>query len=273
MIYMRTYFSKISSLFVAGSAVLLASVSSCQKNEEPAPPPSTVEAKPACKITKSYSVADPGSYWLNQFDQQDNLLNQTYYDDGVVYTALINKHNEKGQIVEQTWEYKDTPNPASRVYNFAYNEKGQVAKITTKYSESLCAYDASGNRTQVTETYTGTGEKRVNTFAYKDGNCIKGVYPGPYGQSTYEYEHYLDQANKMVPFERVNGYLMGQTPNRNMLRKTTLTEKTSNGTTVTSTQYAYEYNDKGFPVKTTLTFVNASGTTTTRVDVSEYVCP
>ncbi len=267
---MKTHFVKSFSWLILASTMAIASLSGCRNNEEPAPNP--VEARPACKITKTYNVAYPTSYWSNQFDQQDNLLRQTYYEDDVAYIIRANKHNEKGQIVEQSLEYQNTPNATPYVYSFTYNEKGQVTKITTQNHQSRCEYDAAGNRTKITQTITATGDESIFTFEYKDGNCIKAIYPGLDSESIYEYEYYPDQVNKLAPFERVNGYLMGQSPNRNMLKKMTLTEKDRSGTTVSSWEHAYEYNGKGFPVKMFQTGETISGTSSTGVYISEYIC-
>lgn len=272
---MKTHFLKTSSLVITASFMLFVSLSSCKKDQEPGPG-NVAEVKPACKIAKSYTESNPDFYWLNQYDQQDHLLVQTFYNQGAEFLIVSYKRNANGQIVEQMTVAKPLPGSTGQndttIRTYEYNNTGQVVKFTGDSREGRCEYDAQGNRIRVTEIDLNTGEEKMWTYEYMNGNCIKRVDLSPDSERIYEYEYYLDQENKLAPLERLNSNLTGQTPNRNMRKKTTITENGLSGTTSRSIQYTHEYNDKGFATKTTNTNTSASGTISMSASIIEYSC-
>jgi hypothetical protein len=163
---------------------------------------------------------------------------------------------------------------------YAYNTRGWCNRPDTAYLDNAppsarytitCEYDAQGNRTKVRSDNPAAPTETL--FEYKDGNCIKATYQaGTPLEYVYEYEYYLDQDNKLRTSHSENAYTRN-TPNRNQLKKATITYK-NEPTYRGFTDYSYEFNAEGFPVKITSAVSDNYGTMTYfHHEVREYACP
>jgi ribosomal protein S24E len=138
--------------------------------------------------------------------------------------------------------------------------------------EGTCAYDADGNRVQITtvETRNGYTFTVVRAYEYQDGNLIKFyLNPGTMSERLFEYEYYLDRENKSKSFSQYP-YLTSATPSRHMVKKITGTSSEP-GAASSVDQYSYEYNDQGFIVKDVHTYTFGS-TSSTISRTYEYNC-
>ncbi len=252
----------------------------CTKENDPNP------ARPACKIIKSSSASSSGSATTRYtYDSAHRLTEMVTENETGRQSNSNYAYNQKGQLgtfTSQTYVYDAASNETvtTRTFTFEYNEKGQVSgyqlisassnpAIPTTISTITCEYDSQGNRTKST-TQSGSGAPSVESYEYKDGNCIKTTYwVGESGEFTVAYEYYLDQEFKSRAMPHVG--VFGPSATRHMIKKSTQTPTNASGTIYVS-ERTYEYNDKGFPVKTTVTTTWSSGTSITSVSTNEYAC-
>ncbi len=254
--------------------------SGCSKENDPAP------AVPSCRIVKS-SVESSASNLTARYtyDPQNRLIELVTDNDTKRQSTVSYEYNQKGQLgkyVTQNYRYDAGSNETvtTRTYTFAYNEKGQVsgyqsATISTDpatlqtTSTSTFEYDSQGNRTKIT-TQTGSSAPNVELYEYQDGNCIRTILrPGESNEFTITYEYYLDRENKFRTLPHAG--VFGASASKHMIKKTTQTPA-NNPDYISVSERTYEFNDKGFPVKTTVTTTSGSSNTFTSVSTNEYAC-
>ena len=253
----------------------------CTKENDPAP------ARPACKIiTSSFVSGSSSSATRYTYDNAHRLTESVTESETRRQSSFSYAYNQKGQLsnlTSQDHRYDAASNVTvtTRSFTFEYNAQGQVSGyqlITTSTNPATLPttstityeYDSQGNRTKVT-TQSGSGAPNVDLHEYKDGNCIKTTFrAGESGESVIAYEHYLDQEFKSRTMPHVG--VLGPSASKHMVKKSTQTYANSPGTIFVS-ERSYEYNDKGFPVKTTSTNTWSSGTNSTSVSTNEYACP
>lgn len=274
---------KRSSAFtLLGKTCMLAALllGACSKENDPAP------ARPACRIITSSSVSDFGTITTQYtYDSENRLIGLVNYNETAKQSGLLYEYNQKGQLskyVSQNYRYDAASNVTvnSRTYIPEYNEKGQVSAYqsttsstdpaipqTTSYSS--CEYDSQGNRTRIT-TQSGNDAPSVDLHEYKDGNCIKTTFRvGEAFEFSVAYEYHLDRENKARTLAHVG--VFGPSASKNFVKRTTQTAR-NNPSSVFYTERSYEFNDKGFPVKTTVAVASNSGITSIIVDTHEYNC-
>ncbi len=253
----------------------------CTKENDPDP------ARPACRIIKASSVSGSSTTTTRYtYDNAHRLTESVTENETRTQSNSNYAYNQKGQLgtlTSQTYLYDAASNATvtTRTYTFEYNEKGQVSgyqlitassnpAMPTTISTITYEYDSQGNRTKST-TQSGSGATSVESYEYQDGNCIKTTYRvGESGEFTVAYEYYLDQEFKSRTMAHIG--VFGPSASRHMLKKSTQPPAGASGTIFFS-ERSYEYNDKGFPVKTTFTNASSSGTIFTSVSTNEYACP
>jgi hypothetical protein len=271
-----------------GKTCLLAFLlsSACTQEHDPAP---EVVVRPACRLTQSMFETGPTKLTShNDYDSEGRLLKVTTYEYGKVHNVVTYEHNEKGQVRKQTtnvYTYDAQANVTvnTRTYTLEYNDKGQVRKYQTVATStnpsvvqttfiSTCEYDSQGNRTKVTTT-SESGKASVNVFEYKDGNCSKATFRlGESNEFNNAYEYYLDRENNSRYYSQIYSGIFNASTSRNLVKKSTETGK-SDPSYISTTEYTSEYNDKGFPVKTTaVTSSNSHSGIFTAVTSNEFAC-
>jgi hypothetical protein len=265
-------------------AVLL--LSACSKKNDPAP---EVVVRPACRLTQSVFETGPTKLTSqNEYDSEGRLLKVATYEYGKEHNVVTYEHNEKGQVSKQTtkvYTYDTQANVTvtTRTYTFEYNAKGQVLNYQTVATStnpsvvqttfiSICEYDSQGNRTKVTTT-SESGKASVNVFEYKDGNCTKAtIRLGESNEFSNAYEYNLDRENKSRYYSQIYSGIFNASTSRNLVKKSIETGK-SDPTYISTTEYSSEYNDKGFPVKTTaITSSNSHSGIFTAIISNEFAC-
>ncbi|MBD0259766.1 MAG: hypothetical protein ICV83_28955 [Cytophagales bacterium] len=252
----------------------------CSKENDPAP------AQPSCRIIKSNSVSGSSNFTTRYTYDRENRLTESVTDvETRKQSNSSYQYNQKGQLsgyITQDYRYDGASNVTviTRTYTVEYNEKGQVSgyQLSTtstdpamlpSTSTSTYEYDSQGNRTRST-TQSGSNAPFVDLHEYKDGNCIKTTFrAGEPGAAIVTYEHYLDQESKSRHLAHVG--VFGPSASKNMVKKTTQTIA-GDPNYVFVSERTYEFNDKGFPVRTSVTSTSSSGSTSTSVSTSEYAC-
>jgi hypothetical protein len=255
----------------------------CTKESDPTP------ARPACKLTKQYwSSSNPDTYLKYEYGAGDQMVKFTAFEGGTEQRTYACEYDSQGRLTKvhgRSYWSGDGTTPRKEVTGVAtytYNTRGVLATVVeTSYIDNAptpaqvitiaCEYDAQGNRTKVSSD--NPAAPIMTLFEYRDGNCIKATHQaGTAMESVYEYEYYLDQDNKMRTAHPENAYLR-HTPNRNLLKRTTYAFKSS-PTSRTFTDYSYEFNPEGFPVKILFAVSNTDGMTPySSYEVREYACP
>ncbi len=255
----------------------------CTKENDPAP------ARPACKLTRLYhSSSSTDAYFNYEYGPNDQMVKFTSYAGGTeqrMYACEYDKQGRLAKVNGRSYLLGDGTTPRMEITGVAvyhYNPKGLVTTVveTAYFNNSptpgqvttmTCAYDAQGNRTKVS---SDSPTAPISTlYEYRDGNCIKATYQaGTPLEYVYEFDYYLDQDNKMRTAHPENGYIR-HTPNRNLLRRATFTHR-SDPNYRRFTDYSYEFNPQGFPVKIISVITDNYGTTPYSHDeVREYACP
>lgn len=252
----------------------------CSKENDPAP------AGPSCKLMQSSFASGSNNFITRYTYDSQNRLTESVTDNGTrKHSSISYEYNPKGQLskyIGQDFRYDEASNETvnTRTYTFDYNEKGQVSGyqlsttstnpvVPPTTSTSTCTYDSQGNRTKVT-TQSGTNAPTVDLHEYRDGNCIKTTLrAGESNEAVLAYEYYLDQEFKTRNAAHVGAF--GPSASKHMVKKTTQTLANVPDYLFVS-ERTYEFNDKGFPVKTTTTSTSGSGTAFTSVSTNEYAC-
>jgi hypothetical protein len=232
-----------------GKTCLLAFLlsSACTQEHDPAP---EVVVRPACRLTQSMFETGPTKLTShNDYDSEGRLLKVTTYEYGKVHNVVTYEHNEKGQVRKQTtnvYTYDAQANVTvnTRTYTLEYNDKGQVRKYQTVAT--------STNPSVVQTTFISTCE-----------------YDNEFNNA---YEYYLDRENNSRYYSQIYSGIFNASTSRNLVKKSTETGK-SDPSYISTTEYTSEYNDKGFPVKTTaVTSSNSHSGIFTAVTSNEFAC-
>lgn len=236
-------------------ALCTASVS-CDR-PDPTPAPAPVQASP-CLITRYQEAGSSGYFLAFEYDGQKRMTKLTSDDE-----YLTIEYNGAGRAVKAL-TYDNNVLESTTVLE--YNARGQWIKSTITESvggdktELTAEYDGSGNRTKLTyNDFDGStlDYGSTETFTYANGNLTRSeVSWSSQGSdpsvTTYTYEYYTDRENKMGYADELFVMLGGDglffPQSRNMIKKKTGSGNNFSGTT----DYMYEYNDKGFPTKITL---------------------
>ena len=252
----------------------------CAKEKDPAP------AQPSCRVVTSNSVSGLINFTTRYtYDGANKLTGSVTDVENRKQSNANYEYNQKGQLskyVTEDYRYDGNLNVTviTRTYRVDYNEKGQVSgyQLTTtstdpatlpSTSTSTYEYDSQGYRTKVT-TQSGNNAPTVDLHEYKDGNCIKTTFrAGEPGAAIIAYEHYLDREFKSRNMAHIG--IFGPSANKNMVRKSTQTIADNPDYAYVS-ERTYEFNEKGFPVKTSVTSTSSNGITSTSVSASEYAC-
>jgi hypothetical protein len=132
-------------------------------------------------------------------------------------------------------------------------------------------YDGMGNRIEIIKK-ANNKVYRSYIFEYSNGNLIKQAksYYNTDGSlqftNYYTYEYNMSKENKLASFESLTGHghvtedRLGEepTPSKHMLK--TVKTMSSDGSAVSSSaNFDYEYNDKGFPIKLTISGDDLNG--------------
>lgn len=282
---MKTHFLKISFSVLFLCLISLTFLNSCKKDEDDSNPTQT---RPLCQISKLYNADKPTDYTLYQYDKQGKPLQSTNFFEGKEKAVLTYEYNPQGRLIKLTIKdkYQRETMDVTDVFTFEYNAQGQVTKYTKArpipqegyYSEApyvaTCEYDAEGNRTKKTITFSNGAPPQVTIFTYQNGNCIKSVSKaGSTFERIFKYEYYLDQENKTRPFDQTSvlAYQPGPMGNKNMLKKAITTDKENPEYINSTIQYTYEYNEKGFPTKNIIAYTSQHYSFTTTNSL-EYEC-
>ncbi|QNF31311.1 hypothetical protein HUW51_00705 (plasmid) [Adhaeribacter swui] len=281
----------VSSLFFVISLLLLSSLSSCTQDDEVDSP----NPDPSCRITRTYSTHPfqwPDST-LYQYDDQDRLLQSTWFYKGKEKGRGNYEYNSQGQLAKQTIKEMNADDQRqytieiTEVITFEYNSKGQLAKYNSvkrgpstispngyyqTSSESSCEYDTAGNRIRVTTTYDGK-YSFVNEYVYQDGNCIKFTNnPGSQNEIVYTYEFDLNREDKLKSFNEAYN-LLGQTPNKNLVTRNTITYPELNYNNLITTQdYTYEFDNQNNEVKSQVNFATSQNYKYSYTRSKKYEC-
>lgn len=222
------------------------------------------------------------------YDGVDRLIESVTTDGTRKQSNSTYAYNQKGKVskyIQQNYFYNASSDMSVDTWTYTpeYNQKGQMSKcefIITRTSPastpiisiSTYEYDSQGNRIKVSTSTNGFAPG-VDLYEYKDGNCIKSTFGAGRGDEVVTvYEYYMDQEYKARTMPHLD--ILGPSVSKNMIKKLTKTSSSTLGPnkTVTTTEHIHEYNDKGYPVKTTV--INTSGGTSSVISVSmfEYAC-
>jgi hypothetical protein len=261
---------------LAMAALLL--FSRCNREKDVTP------ATPACKPVKQtiHTVGgpDPDTQILIAYNAQEKPSRYTVQTEGLAGQYSLPEYDTNGRLLKLTAYHTD--GKVDSYVTYEYNQASQLVKITTHQADGkisitgLHEYDSNGNRVKTTFTSNQWGTTPVTsttTYEYAGGNLVKSTdnSGGPWLDVTTEYEYYLDRENKLSTYEET---ILGERPNRNLLKKRTHTYPALDNADYRSTsEYTYEYNDKGFPTKVTSVFRNNQTSDVYTTETSyEYQC-
>lgn len=256
-------FTKRSTFFLS-LALLMASLlltTSCKKdNPDPIDP---FKIEPACKLLKA--ISNDGYVEELSYDDKARLIKYSYQDGYWKY-----EYDNNNRVVK-VLSYRGDTLQGTRVLE--YNATGQWNKSTYTLAESnhvsvtTAEYDNNGNRIKIVSKDIDGNVRFTRTFEYAGGNLTKETYVEENQGSTdtriTAFEYYTDKGNKLREFYEVAliGYL--GTPSKNMVKKEKYSSQASSST------YAYEFNEQGFPIKWIRT---KEGSPTQYTTTFEYLC-
>ena len=236
--------------------LLLAGLLSCSEKEES--PVIPVLAKPDCLPTRITVGSNHNTF---AYDLDRRLVKS--YDGLTVYI----KYAYSGDRLIKLIYYHD--NDESKVIDtdeIQYNAMGLWTKHVRTMSgeEDIAEYDSNGNRIKITSTKNGKAYQTY-WFDYDNGNLVKQSrtrYDKDGSVSSalfYSYEYDLSKANKLAHFELFfqRGYgrtsrLGGEsTPPKNLMTKVH-THSSDGGPVLTTADFEYAFNEKGFPTTITV---------------------
>ncbi|CAN5920992.1 hypothetical protein BH24BAC1_BH24BAC1_20400 [soil metagenome] len=189
-------------------------------------------------------------------------------------------YDNDGRIV-QSQNYNAQRNPTSLPLFITYNEKGKWAKTTSTNSAGVIFTSAASynNQDQIIK-YTSTTDRAGTItenytidYVWENGNNTLYTYVSPTQRAVVQYEFDLNQANMRRKDQEKTAFLSPSVAfNRNMLKRVTNTTTTGTTTATTVSDYTYEYNEQGYPVRLTRTANTNSGTPSTFVTDFSYDC-
>jgi major membrane immunogen (membrane-anchored lipoprotein) len=272
----------LSALTLLGKTGVLVALllSGCTQKNDPAP------ARPACKVvTASFSNGTTDLVSRFTYDGEDRIKEMVTSNGTRKLGSVSYEYNPQGQLSKQTnleygYDAQMNEKTTTRTFTVGYNAKGQAFQyqgVVTSTDPTVpqgtytyaCEYDSQGNRTKVTITGS-SGAPSVYLYEYRDGNCTKATYrAGEANESSIAYEYYLDRENKSRTTTPLS--LLNAPANKNWVKKYTETYKNSPGGSMT-VENTYEFNNQGFPLKTTATARFNNGSPSVAISTFEYAC-
>lgn len=242
---------KISVYLRALPLVALLAFPGCNREKEVAP--GTPACKPVKQNIRSADGTEPDTQIDVEYNAQEKPARVAVQTEGFTGQYSLFEYGPAGHLSKSTVHHSDGQVFQYQVYE--HNPAGRLVKITYHDADGTVSntftneYDGSGNRVKTVSQSTapGTEQTTSTTYEYAGGNLVRSIENGGFldGMVT-EYEYYLDRENKLSTYEET---LYGKVPSRNLLKKRTSTYlKSFDGLAYTS-EFTYEYNDKGFPTK------------------------
>lgn len=248
-------------------------------NREKDVTPNTPACKPVKQTIRTVGGSEPDTHITIAYNAQEKPSRYTFQTEGLAGQYSLPEYDNNGRLIKLTGYQTD--GEVDSYLTYEYNQAGQLVKITNHHADGSIAstgtheYDSNGDRVKTTFTgkqWDNEPAASTITYEYAGGNLVRSTNNGgPWLDVITEYEYYLDRENKLTAFEET---VLGELPNRNLLKKRTHTYPPVDGVTYTSaSQYTYEYNDKGFPTKVISTSRdNQSSKVYTYETLYEYQC-
>jgi hypothetical protein len=249
--------------------------SGCNREKDVAP--NTPACKPVKQTIHSVDGTEPDTHIAVEYNAQEKLSRVSVQTEGLTGQYSLLEYGPTGHLVKLTAYYSDGQVSNYQVYE--YNQAGRLVKVTYHDADGTVSntftleYDSNGNRVKTVSQSNASGTEQASstTYEYAGGNVVRSTDTGGlFGGMVTEYEYYLDRENKLSTYEEI---VYGEVSSRNLLKKRTRTfPKSIEGFMYTS-EFTYEYNDKGFPTKVISTSKNNQmpGIHTTEA-LYEYQC-
>jgi len=233
---------------------------SCKNNDDPLP---AIE-KPVCQLISVVTGLNERHYEYNDDEQLIKSIES--------YNNYAKFEYKNDRVARVTYYRDDDESKVYEIDRIEYNSKGQWIKHTYELDNIvlIAEYNAAGNRTMITQKMNGKLTE-IYVFEYLDGNMMKqtidhyDIHESLSYSSFYTYAYDLNTANKLTYFESLvrfgyNEVRLGResTPSKNML-KTVNTLSWDGSEVSVSANFEYEYNDKGFPTKLTISGGDLNG--------------
>jgi hypothetical protein len=223
-----------------------------------------VEQKPACRPTSIFISSNESKF---EYDVNGQLIKFIG-----PYNNYIKFGYKSNRVEELTYYYDNDESKITDIDKIEYNSRGQWTRHSYSLSkdEELAVYDEIGNRIEIIKK-ANNKVHRSYSFEYSNGDLIKQAKSyynadGSLFTYYYTYEYDTSKENKLASFESLSGHghltedRLGQepTPSKHMLKM--VKTMSSDGSTVSlSASFDYEYNDKGFPIKVTISGGDLNG--------------
>lgn len=222
-------------------------------------------SRPECTPTKLTVGWEEYEY---EYNSKGQLITSVAYP----YNHYIKYEYGNNQLVRITYYSNEDLSDIFDIDEIEYNDKGQwIRHNGTKTNHvAIANYDELGNRTEV---IIKVNNKLTQSYAYEytNGNMTARVITVYDAQGSVSYkryhtfEYYLDKENKLSQFESLvqYGYAFDSrlghepTPSKNLLKRVnTLSDET---TVFISADFEYEFNEKGYPTKISVSGADLNG--------------
>jgi hypothetical protein len=242
---------------------------SCEK-EKPAPKPKPEPVYYPIEITRTSSLSPDVvqlKYSYNAANQLikeeifgNNVLERTsvfsYHPDGTLHRKRV--YSSTGRFLEQDEMVYSGGNLPQKLLH-SYPDSAGTPNL---HHQRLYLFDASGQITRWSELSPDNQLTNSRTYVYKSNNLVASTGTGDQGQFQDLIEVTYD--GKSDPFRNTN-----INPIRFAGNELKMELKDENGRIISTYTNAYEYNEKGFPLKRTQTLSNGTVKTETYVYKAE----